>query len=44
MDHDGRRGVFFDLETLQAGDDVRIDFDGGWTLTFDVVRRQRYAT
>lgn len=43
VDHDGRRGVFFDLDTLQAGDTVRVDFDDGRTLTFDVVRRRRYA-
>lgn len=43
VDHDGRRGVFFDLEALAPGDAVHVDFDDRRTLTFDVVRRRRYA-
>lgn len=43
VDHDGRRGVFFDLDALRPGDVVRVDFDDGRASTFDVVRRRRYA-
>ena len=43
VDYDGRRGVFFGLDALHAGDTVRVDFDDGRTSTFDVVRRRRYA-
>ena len=43
VDDDGRRGVSFDLDALEAGDAVRVDFDDGRTLTFDVVRWQRDA-
>jgi hypothetical protein len=43
VDHDGRRGVFFDLDALEAEDVIRVDFDDGRTLTFEVVRRAHYA-
>ena len=43
VDYDGRRGVFFDLDVLRAGDTVRVDFDDGRTSTFDIVRRRRYT-
>lgn len=43
VDYDGQRGVFYDLDRVQAGDTVRVTFDDGSSKAFEVVSRQRYT-
>lgn len=43
VDYNGRRGVFFDLMDLRAGDRVVVDFTGGRSRTFVVRERASIA-
>lgn len=43
VDYNGRRGVFFELRTVAAGDRLEVEFDDGTVRRFEVVSLDQYA-
>lgn len=43
VDHNGRRGVFFELGTLRRGDTITVELDDGEGYTFEVRHVERHA-